>query len=216
MTGLIRLDAGDDLCARRGDWQVAAGSVRAGTIGPQHISPDGDFKVQLLAHDVVDEQATDVKWQDGMRRAIARRSGFAWFNYAALAPAPVIGRVDVNTADARLLRALPGVNAALADAIANGLDRNGRARLKPHRAPGDPLDVRGMTQDRRERFVNMVSFDRGTFTVQIDVQALRDNNRAGAVSPDKGEQILAQKSTRYTIRLGHDEQSHRVQLLEQR
>lgn len=191
-------------------------SFRAGKIGPQHVSADGDFKLQLVAHNVVAEQSTDVKWENGMQRALARRSGYGWFNYAALAPAPVIGRVNVNTADSRLLQALPAVSPALAHAIVDGLDSNGRPLLKPYRSPGDLLAVRGMTQEILERCVNLIAFDSSTFTVQVDAQAIRDNDRDGVFDPARGDVVLAQKTSRRTIRVGYDSRSHDVRLLEQR
>ena len=128
----------------------------------------------------------------------------------------MVGRVNVNTADQRLLQALPAVSPALAGAIADGLDSNGRPLLKPYRTPGDLLAVRGMTQETLERFVNLIAFDSSTFTVQVDAQAIRDNNRNGIFDPEKGDLVLAQKSTRRTIRIGYDSRSHNVRLLEQR
>jgi hypothetical protein len=202
--------AWDTICQRR--VYGKDDRFRAGAIGPQHVSPDGDFRLQIVAHDVVAEDTHDINWDEGMRRAMARRSGYAWFNYAALSPAPVMGRVNVNTADPRLLRSLPGITPSLAEAIANGRDSNNRPQLKPYRSPGDLLAVKGMSEDILERCVNLIAFDSANFTVQVDVQAVRDVNHDGVFDPNN-EPVLAQKHSRSTVQVGFDEERHRITVL---
>jgi hypothetical protein len=73
-----------------------------------------------------------------------------------------------------------------------------------------------MTQEILERCVNLIAFDSSTFTVQVDAQAIRDNDRDGVFDPARGDVVLAQKTSRRTIRVGYDSRSHDVRLLEQR
>jgi len=104
-----------------------------------------------------------------------QQSGFAWFNYAVLAPVPVPGRVNANTASEQLLASLPGVTPVLARNIAGGVNRAGVACLKPYRRLGDLLAVRGMTASIFERCANVLAVDSSVMTVDVEAQVLKRN-----------------------------------------
>jgi hypothetical protein len=183
-----------DLLCRRGVYGKDD-TLHAGQLTPAHISPDGDVRLQLTAHGLRDEQqTTEGAPAEAMQRVRARRSGFAWFNYAVLTPVPVPGRINVNTASVRTLQSLPGMTAALAGALQHGTDAAGVARLKPYTNLGDLLDVRGMTPELLERFCNLLTVDSTTFDVVIEAQTLAPS-AGGAVRPH------AARSARYVVRL---------------
>lgn len=138
-------------------------SFYAGVISPDHISPDGDFRIRLTANDV-----TINAQQNGLDDRSAL--GYAWFNYVTLASVPFAGRVNVNTAPARLLASVPGISPKLAEDIAEGIDSTGHPRLKPYRGLGDLLSVRGMTPELFERCANLLCVASCTYTAEVEAQ----------------------------------------------
>jgi len=148
-------------------------SFNAGKIKPDNISPNGNVKMRLTPHNVV-ERNTDDKSGKTMIGAGGKQTGFAWFNYAVIAPVPVVGRVNVNTASQRLLAALPGINSTLAKNIYEGIDSNNKKSLKPYRKPGDLIKVKGMTPAVFEKCVNLLALDSDAFTIEIEAQLLRN------------------------------------------
>ncbi|NLF37975.1 helix-hairpin-helix domain-containing protein, partial [bacterium] len=191
----------DPLCSR--EKYDKDDCIHAGTVKPEHISPQGDVKMRLVSHDVVEDDAPGQS-KDGrvMTRSVRRRSGYAWFNYALLTPAPVIGRVNVNTASARLLRSLPGVTDTLAANIAAGVDSHGVPSLKPYRRLGDLLSVRGMSVAALERMANLVMLQSDAYTIAVEAQAVRDVNRNGAFD-DASDAVTAERRMRYIVRMRH-------------
>jgi hypothetical protein len=174
----------------------------AGLITPDHISPDGDLRIKLTSHDVV-EQA-----EEGQGEAIAlgkRRSGFAWFNYAVLSPMPVPGRVNANTASARLLSSLPGISPDLAGNIEKGLNTYGKPLLKPYRYLGDLLDVKGMKLENFERCANLLTVSSRIYTVEVEAQTL---NTAASRTPDRETPVSAIRRKRYIVELEGDPGSY--------
>lgn len=170
----------------------------AGLITPDHISPDGDLRIRLTSHDVV-EQA-----EEGQGQAIQlskRRSGYAWFNYAVVSPMPVPGRVNANTAPPRLLSSLPGISPELAHNIAEGIDNNGKPVLKPYKHLGDVLDVQDMTLDTFERCANLLTVSSRIFTVEVEAQTL---NPGTADTPGALDTISAARQKRYIVELDGD------------
>jgi len=105
-----------------------------------------------------------------------KHSGIAWFNYAVVTPVPVPGRVNINTAQPRLLASLPGINPKLAKNIFDGLDRHNKKTLKPYQNIGDILRVKGSTLDIFERCVNLLALDSTFFTVEVEAQLFKNNN----------------------------------------
>ncbi len=174
-------------------------SIHAGTITPAHISPAGDFKLQLVSSDV---SARDTKEQIGKLRqaAVKRQTGNAWFNYAVITPVPVIGRINVNTASERLVRAMPGMDQTLAYNVANGVSAAHGVRVKPYQKIGDLLKVEGMTPAVFERLANLLTLQTTTYTIEAKVEVVLDANRDGLVEESKGDKVLASRHMRYVLR----------------
>ena len=187
-------------------------SFNAGKIKPVNISDNGNIKIRLTAHDVI-ERNTDDKTGKALVGSGGKQSGIAWFNYAVVTPVPVVGRVNINVASPRLLASLPGIDSQLAKNIYEGLDRMGKKILKPYQNLGDVFKVKGMTPDIFERCVNILALDSTFFTVKIEAQILKDNpqlmeksNGRGMVSKNeyyqqdiKPDGILASRTKRFVI-----------------
>lgn len=138
-------------------------AFHAGVISTEHISPGGDFRIKLTSHNVVDPESED-------QITGGTASGYAWFNYLTVTPLAVRGRVNVNTASARLLASLPGVSPKLAQNIARGIDSSGRSRLKPYKTLGDVLSVQGMTSKVFEKCSNILCVDSSVYTTEVEAR----------------------------------------------
>jgi hypothetical protein len=147
-----------------------------GLIHPQHISSDGGIRLKLTPHNLQSEMS----------------SGFAWFDYAYLAPGVVNGKINVNTASHRVLSALNGITPALAKNIEQGTDSNGRAVLKPYRNITDVLDVQGIGPDTFGKICNLITTRSDQFRIQVMAESISDADSDGTfTSVDK---ILAHTS----------------------
>ncbi|NLF38420.1 helix-hairpin-helix domain-containing protein, partial [bacterium] len=189
----------DKLCERRKYGKEDG--INAGTITPDNISVDGDFRLKLISHDVAETGLRD-RPIDGMRTVRRRQTGYAWFNYALITPVPVLGRVNINTASARLLSALPGMSQQLAQNVYLGVDGTGRMTLKPYQRLGDILKVRGMTVPVFERCANMLCVDSQSFTVDVEAETIKDVNRNGTFDQDV-DKVAAEKRRRYVVQAPH-------------
>ncbi|MCX7003087.1 MAG: hypothetical protein NTV22_07420, partial [bacterium] len=149
--------------------------VFCGLIGPDHISPSGGIRLRLAPR--------------GLEHP--RSSGFAWFDFALVAPCPEWGRINVNTASDRVLSALIGVTPELASAIRTNT-RNGKPDAMPcYETPTDILDVRGVTPQLYAKNANLVTTRSDQFRVRVIAQALRDANGDGTFDPGTGDAITA-------------------------
>ena len=165
----------DNLCKRKK--YSKEDSFYAGDITPERISENGDLRIRLTAHDVMDN-TKQVRRQGGLIPDPVR-TGYAWFNYVMISPVPVPGRVNLNTAPESLIGALPGVSQTLARNIYNGVDENGRPTLKPYKAVSDILRVKGLKLDTYKRFSNLICIDSFVYTAQIEAELFEDVDRDG-------------------------------------
>jgi hypothetical protein len=178
--------------------------ISVGNISPDHISPDGDFRIRLTAHDIVDYTDANSKETGIAASDIGiRRAEYAWFNYALITPVPVEGRININTASARLLKSIPGITPELALNIEQGLDNNGKAVLKPYRQLGDLLLVKDMDVDQFERCANLLAVDSSAYTVEVQAQTLQDKDFDGKYDPEVDD-IHASRKRRFVMQLGSE------------
>jgi hypothetical protein len=147
-----------------------------GQIHPQHISPDGGIKLKLIPHNLQSEL----------------NSGFAWFDYAYLAPGVVNGKINVNTASHRVLSALNGITPQLAMNIEKGTDSNGRSVLKPYRNITDVLDVRGIEPDIFGKVCNLITTRSDQFRIQVIAESISDTDSDGTFTA--ADKVLAHTS----------------------
>ena len=170
----------------------------AGNISPDNISDVGDFKLKITSHDVV-ELGLKHSAKQGKKAQRNFQTGYAWFNYALISPVPVFGKVNINTANERLLGSLPGINSKLAKNIARGIDSTGKPALKPYNHLGDLLYVKGMTIDILERCANILCLNTYAYTLNIEAQIIKDSNNNGKFDSKNGDKIEARQSCRCVI-----------------
>ena len=179
-------------------------SFNAGKIKPEHISDSGDFRMKLIAYDVAEKNLEYSNNDDEPKLDTGgRQTGIAWFNYAMITPVPVPGRVNINTASARMLASLPGISTKLAKNIAAGINSEGKAKLKPYRSIGEIFKVRGMTPKVFERCANLLALDSSTYTVDIQAEALKsgisnEGKPRRKISPDE---IAGMRRKRFIVEL---------------
>ncbi len=150
-------------------------TVFCGMIDARHISPEGGVRIRLTAHNL---NSADC-------------SGFAWFDYAYLAPGESFGKININTASRRVLQALQGVSKALAENICLGKDADGRTCLRPYKNIGDVLDVKGMTPEIFTKICNLITTRSDQFRVRVIAETLDDTDANGMFSGNNGDKILA-------------------------
>jgi hypothetical protein len=152
--------------------------VYCGQVSPDHISSDGGIRLRLFARNLQDE----------------RSSGFAWFDYAYLSPAAVSGKININTASERVLRALNGMSPEIAHNVYYGIDNDGRKTLKPYQDIADILDVRYVSADLFAKICNLITTRSDQFRVRIVAETLKDTDNDGTFNNDTGDKVLAQAS----------------------
>lgn len=109
----------DKLCA--GVRCDKSDGVECGEIGPEHVSGRNEVRLGVIAH--------ELQGRGG--------SGRAWLDYVVLAPRRERGLINVNTADERVLAALPGVGRELAKALVAARKKRGlRSVYEVVRLPG--------------------------------------------------------------------------------
>ncbi len=170
----------------------------AGKVQPWHSSADGDIRIKLTSHDVAETGLAAREAREG-GKVSEYQSGFAWFNYAVISPLPVIGRVNVNTAPARLLESLPGITPALAHNIAKGIDAQGNPTLKPYRSLSDLFYVKGFDMDVFQRCANLLSVNTYAYTIDVEAETITDTDADGTFSDT--DRVNATLHKRYIVRL---------------
>ncbi len=149
--------------------------VYCGLIHPDHVSPDGGIRLKIVAH--------------GLNSA--ENSGFAWFDYAFLAPGEDNGKLNINTASERVLRALNGVSSELARNIRLGTSRSGKKSLLPYKNVTDVLDVKGMTPQIFSKNCNMITTRSDQYRVQVIAETISDVDHDGRFDTNAGDKVLA-------------------------
>lgn len=187
-------------------------SIYAGTINQSHISPHGDFRLRLESHDVA-EIGLERSEDEGVEAQTRRQTGYAWFNYAVLTPVPVPGRINVNTASARLLSSLPGIDNQTALNIEKGMNWEGNKTLKPYRRIGDILKVKGMSPLKFEKCANLLSLGTSAYTIEAHAQSIQDTDQDGEFDENKDE-ITGERSRRYIVMRSPNDANGRISVVE--
>ena len=152
-------------------------SIYCGVITPDHISFNGALKLRLIPHNLSDQDC----------------SGFAWFDYVYLTPGFTSGKININTASERVLRALNDVTPEIAKNIRFGKPAGSKSSsLKPYKNITDILDIDGITPAIFGKIANQITVRSDQFRISVIAQALNDSNDDGKFSPDEGDKILAE------------------------
>jgi len=146
-------------------------AVFCGTILPEHISSKKGVRLKIIPHGLNEKKS----------------SGFAWFDYAYLAPGTVSGKININTAPLRILSSLPGITPKLAKNILrnNGATRNFKEIT-------DIFDVKGITPGIFGKICNLITTRSDQFRIQVFAEALKDTNNDGNFNLKEGDKIIAQ------------------------
>ncbi|MCX7003321.1 MAG: helix-hairpin-helix domain-containing protein [bacterium] len=161
-------------------------TVYAGEVLPQHLSSSGGLRIKVAPKGLGAQHG----------------SGLAWLDHVFVTPVPVAGRININTASARVLMTLGGMEQSIANNIVRGADAAGQPRLKPYRNAGDLLMVRGMTPDLFSKIINLVTVRSQQFTVYVAAQRIRDTNNDGQFSTDAGDRVEAEVRLRALLDRG--------------
>ena len=157
--------------------------IYCGPIHGEHISPHGGIKLKVIPHNLSGVDS----------------SGKAWLDYIYLAPGLSYGRVNINTADERVLMALRGINQTLARNIKNGTDSFGRSNLKPYKNTTDLLAVRGFTPEIFGGIANLITTRSDQFRVKVLTQTINKISNSEFFDAEKGDQITSQAALSLVI-----------------
>ena len=156
--------------------------VFCGFIGPENISPEKGIKVKLIPHGLNNSKC----------------SGIAWFDYIYLAPGSSYGKININTAQPRILASLNGIDKTLAKNIFLGLDSFDKPVLKPYKDLTDLLDVKGISTKIYGNICNLITTRSDQFRVNLIAQTLKDIKNSEK-SPGKEDYKVTSTSTKSII-----------------
>ncbi len=145
--------------------------VYCGMIFPEHISSKKGVRLKIIPHGLNEKKT----------------SGFAWFDYAYLAPGTVRGKININTASLRILSSLPGITSKLAKNILNGT-----GKTRQYKKNTDILDIKGISPEIYGKICNLITTRSDQFRIQVFAEALKDANNDGKFNLKEGDKILAQ------------------------
>ncbi|MBR5946757.1 helix-hairpin-helix domain-containing protein [bacterium] len=149
-----------------------------GIIHGCHISAKGGIKVKIIPHNLSGVDS----------------SGKAWLDYVYLAPGPTAGRININTAEERILTSLKGITPALARNIAKGIDNYGNASLKPYKNATDLLNVKGFTPEIFGPIANLITTRSDQFRVRVITQTITKLSKDDNFNENDGDKITSQSA----------------------
>jgi len=152
-------------------------SIYCGIINPEHISHNGELKLKIVPHNLDNQDC----------------SGFAWFDYAYLAPGTTSGKININTASKRILQALNDITPEIAENIWLGKSSGSKkSSLKPYTNITDILDVDGITPEIFAKIANQITTRSDQFRISVIAQALSDANNDGKFDSGDGDEVVAE------------------------
>ena len=149
-----------------------------GLIHGCHVSAKGGIKIKVIPHNLSGVDS----------------SGKAWLDYVYLAPGPSAGRININTAEERVLTSLKGVSPTLARNIARGIDSYGKASLKPYKNTTDILNVKGFTPDIYGSIANLITTRSDQFRVRVITQTITKLSKDENFNEQDGDSITSQSA----------------------
>jgi len=154
-----------------------ADSIYCGIIKPEHISVNGALKLKLIPHNLEDQDC----------------SGFAWFDYVYLTPGTTSGKININTASERVLRALNDITPEIAENIRLGKTPESKSSsIRPYKNITDILEIDGITPEIFGKIANQITARSDQFRISVIAQALNDSNQDGKFNSDAGDEVIAE------------------------
>jgi len=169
-----------------------------GKVLPNNISEEGTLKISIVPHNLVDEiKSEKAIWGEGISYNLAEEgaSGIAWFDYIYVSPTERPGRININTADARILATLPGVSLSLAKKIEEGINSD-KKKIRPYKNIFDLLKVKGMTTDILCEIADYLTVRSDTYRVDIESEIFNSPPKSKKVSEDN---IIARQNSTFVI-----------------
>ena len=152
--------------------------IYCGLIHACHISAKGGVRIKVVPHNLSGVDA----------------SGKAWIDYVYLAPGHSAGRININTAEERVLSSLKGVTPALARNIALGIDSYGKPGLKPYRNTTDLLNVKGFSPDIFGSIANLITTRSDQFRARVITQTIAKLSKDSFFNEAGGDKITSQSA----------------------
>ncbi|MBR5902538.1 helix-hairpin-helix domain-containing protein, partial [bacterium] len=152
--------------------------IYCGLIHGCHISAKGGIKVKVIPHNLSGVDS----------------SGKAWIDYVYLAPGHTAGRININTAEERVLSSLKGVTPALAHNIALGIDSYGKAGLKPYKNTTDLLNVKGFNPDIFGSIANLITTRSDQYRARVITQTIAKLSKDSFFNEAGGDKITSQSA----------------------
>jgi len=150
-------------------------NIFCGIIGPEHISPFNGIRLKIVPRGLDDP----------------RGSGFAWFDYAILAPCLEYGRININTASERVLNALNGFSPKAAQAVRLRQQQGKPGAFARYERSTDMLNAEGITPELFAKNANLITTRSDQFRARIIAQSLRDADGDGAYDAAQGDAVMA-------------------------
>jgi len=172
-------------------------SFHFGKIMPANISEAGSMKISITPHNLIDESGSDIVKSETelYKRASRGCSGVAWFDYIYIAPTERAGRINVNTAETRVLAALPGISLSLARNIVNGTSAD-KSKVRPYKNIFDLLKVKGMTTDILCEIADYLTVRSDAFRVNITAEIFKTSPESKTAGQ---ENITARQISTYIV-----------------
>ena len=148
--------------------------VYCGLIHGCHISSHGGIRLKLVPHNLRGQE----------------NSGKAWFDYAFLSPGQSSGKININTASARVLSALKGITPAIAKGIEKGVDRSGK-KIKPYHNTADILEIQGVTPKIFSEISNLITVRSDQYRIKVIADSIEKVTSSKEFEEDKGDKIIA-------------------------
>ncbi len=123
----------------------------------------------------------NVKGDVSYKLAEKGASGTAWFDYIYISPTERPGRINVNTANANILSALPGVSRSLAKKIENGTSADGN-KIRPYKNIFDLLKVKGMTTDIFCEIADYLTIRSDTYRIDVSAEIFKTSPKSENVT----------------------------------
>jgi len=154
-----------------------------GKISPENISGNGTVKISIIPHKLVDEIRDEINIKGDISYKLAEKgaSGIAWFDYIYFSPTERPGRININTADANILSALPGISHSLARKIENGISPDGN-KIRPYKNIFDLLKVKGMTTDILCDIADYLTVRSDTYRVDVLAEIFKTSPKSESIS----------------------------------
>ena len=161
------------------------------------------MKISITPHDLVDENDSEAvkNGAELYKSAESGCSGVAWFDYVYIIPTERTGRINVNTAEARVLATLPGISPSMAKNIEKGTTAD-KSKIRPYKNIFDLLKVKGMTTDILCEIADYLTVRTDAFRINVTAEIFNSSTKNKKISQ---KNIIAKQSSTFVLEREHNE-----------